>query len=349
MIENNDYLVPSANELLFQKNTASFYPKDKINVLLLENVHPGAVKLFKDAGYRVEFHKEALDEDTLCKKISNVAILGIRSKTLVTEKVLQNAPKLLAVGAFCIGTEQINLTGCLKRDIVVFNAPYSNTRSVVELAIGEMILLMRNIASKNEKLHAGEWDKSAGHSNEILGKKLGLVGYGNISRQLSMLAESLGMEVYYYDVAEKPQRGNAKKCQCLHDLLKIADVVSLHIDGCGSNKNLIGAAEFAVMKQGVVFLNLARGHLVDIDAFVKFHQQGKFRGAAFDVYPYEPESNDERFETPLRGLPNVILTPHIGGSTEEAQYHIGQFVPSHIIRYVNTGDKAGSVNFPAVQ
>lgn len=351
VVEKADHVAPSIDEVLFHTGVpaATSYPKNRINVLLLENVHPGAVKLFKDEGYNVEFHKGAMDEDELCEKIKNVSILGIRSKTMVTEKVLLNAHKLLSVGAFCIGTNQIDLKGCVKRGIVAFNAPYSNTRSVVELAIGEMILLMRNIPIKNEKLHSGEWDKSAGNSNEIRGKKLGLVGYGSISTQLSVIAENLGMEVYYYDVVEKLQLGNAKKCNTLHDLLKISDVISLHVDGRASNKNLIGEAEFETMKDGVIFMNLARGHVVDIDAFVKYYKKGKFRGAAFDVFPYEPKTNDERFETPLRGLPNVILTPHIGGSTEEAQYNIGQFVPNRIIQYINTGSTYGSVNFPEIQ
>lgn len=346
-----DHIAPNIDEFLYHSGlqAAVSYPKNRINVLLLENVHPEAVKLFKHEGYNVEFVKGALDEAELCEKIKNVSILGIRSKTIVTEKVLQNANKLLVVGAFCIGTNQIDLKGCQQRGIAVFNAPYSNTRSVVELAIGQIIMLMRNIPDKSEKMHQGIWDKSAGNSHEIRGKKLGLVGYGNIGTQLSVIAENLGMEVYYYDTVEKLSLGNAKKCSSLHELLGLADVVSLHVDGRASNKNLIDDSEFEAMKDGVVFLNLARGHVVNIEAFAKYYKTGKIRGASFDVYPYEPKTNDEEFTSPLRGLKNVILTPHIGGSTEEAQFNIGQFVPNKIIQYINSGSTYGSVNFPEIQ
>ncbi|MFQ3576640.1 MAG: phosphoglycerate dehydrogenase [Cytophagales bacterium] len=349
--KNADHIAPSIDEFLYHSGlpAAVSYPKNRINVLLLENVHPDAVRLFREEGYNVEFVKGAMDEDELCEKIKNVTILGIRSKTMVTQKVLDHANKLLVVGAFCIGTNQIDLKYCQKKGIAVFNAPYSNTRSVVELAIGEMIMLMRNIPEKSNQMHQGKWDKSATNCKEIRGKKLGLVGYGNIGTQLSVLAENLGMEVYYYDVVEKLALGNAKKCNSLHELLRISDVVSLHVDGRANNKNLIGDDEFAVMKDGVIFLNLARGPVVDIDAFVKHHQSGKIRGAAFDVYPYEPKTNDEEFKSPLRGLKNVILSPHIGGSTEEAQANIGNFVPNKIIQYINTGSTYGSVNFPEIQ
>ncbi len=351
VVEKADHITPSLEAFLTHTGmtAAVSFPKNKINVLLLENVHPGAVALFKEEGYNVEFHKGAMDEDELCEKIKNVHILGIRSKTTVTEKVLKNAPKLMSIGAFCIGTNQIDLKGALKRGIAVFNAPYSNTRSVVELAIGEMILLMRNIPVKTEKMHKGIWDKSAGHSYEIRGKKLGLIGYGSIGTQLSVVAEALGMEVYYYDVVEKLQLGNAKKCNSLHELLGVADVVSLHIDGRKSNTDLIGEAEFDAMKDGVIFLNAARGQVVQIPALVKALKSGKVRGAAIDVFPYEPKTNDEEFINELRNIPNVILTPHIGGSTEEAQANIGQFVPSRIMQYVNTGSTYGSVNFPEIQ
>ena len=346
-----DHIVANLDEFLYHTGLKAelSFPKNRINVLLLENVHQGAVDLFKSEGFNVEFHKGAMDEDELCEKIKNVHILGIRSKSIVTEKVLQNATKLMAVGAFCIGTNQIDLKGCLKRGIAVFNAPYSNTRSVVELAVGEMILLMRNIPEKNRKMHLGIWDKSAGHSYEIRGKKLGLIGYGSIGTQLSVVAEALGMEVYYYDVVEKLQLGNAKKCNTLHELLAIADVVSLHIDGRKTNTDIIGDAEFEAMKDGVIFLNAARGQVVQIPALVKALKSGKVRGAAVDVFPYEPKTNDEEFINELRNLPNVILTPHIGGSTEEAQANIGQFVPAKLIQYVNNGSTYGSVNFPELQ
>lgn len=349
--KNADHIAPSIDEFLYHTGlpAAVSYPKNRINVLLLENIHPDAVKLFKEEGYSVEFYKGAMDEDELCEKIKNVSILGIRSKTQVTSKVIDHANKLLVIGAFCIGTNQIDLKYCQKKGIAVFNAPYSNTRSVVELAIGEIIMLMRNILEKTNALHQGKWDKSATNSHEIRGKKLGLIGYGNIGTQLSVLAENLGMEVYYYDIVDKLALGNAKKCNSLHELLRIADIVSLHVDGRASNKNLISEEEFSIMKDGVIFLNLSRGHVVDIDAFVKYHNLGKIRGAAFDVYPYEPKTNDEEFISPLRGLRNVILTPHIGGSTEEAQANIGNFVPNKIIQYINTGSTYGSVNFPEIQ
>ncbi|MFN3403207.1 MAG: phosphoglycerate dehydrogenase [Cytophagaceae bacterium] len=346
-----EHIAPSLDEFLYQNNLpmAISYPKNRISVLLLENIHPEALRLFKSEGYKVEVYSGGLDEDELCEKVKNVSILGIRSKTQVTKKVLDNANKLIAVGAFCIGTNQIDLKSCMQRGVAVFNAPYSNTRSVVELAIGEIILLYRNIVEKSKKMHEGKWDKSAKNSYEIRGKKLGIVGYGNIGSQLSVVAEALGMEVYYYDIVEKLQLGNAKKCSTLNELLGIADIVTLHIDGRASNKNIIGEKEFEAMKEGVIFLNLARGHVVDIPALVKNIKSGKVLGAGVDVFPYEPKNNDEEFINELRGLPNVILTPHIGGSTEEAQHSIANFVPNRIIDYINTGNTFQSVNFPNIQ
>jgi D-3-phosphoglycerate dehydrogenase len=278
-----------------------------------------------------------------------VHILGIRSKTKVTVKALEAADKLMAVGAFCIGTNQVNLEACTKAGIAVFNAPFSNTRSVVEMVIGEMIMLMRGTFPKSVGLHQGKWDKSASHSYEIRGKKLGIVGYGNIGSQLSVLAEALGMQVYYYDVEEKLALGNAKKMNSLKDLLRKSDVVTLHVDGRAENKGLIGTREFKMMKDGVIFLNLSRGHVVDIDALRKHIDNGKVRGAAVDVFPKEPGSNSEPFESPLLGLPNVILTPHIGGSTIEAQKNIAVYVPDTLISYINTGNTTTSVNLPPVR
>lgn len=351
VISKADHVVPSLDEFLFLNNLprAQSYPKSRMTVLLLENIHPEAVRLFKEEGYNVETLKGALDEDELCERIKDVSILGIRSKTNVTAKVLANANKLISVGAFCIGTNQIDLKECTKRGIAVFNAPYSNTRSVVELTIGAIIMLSRFIVPKSNGMHQGDWDKSATGSHEVRGKKLGLVGYGNIGTQLSVLAEALGMEVYYYDVIEKLQLGNAKKCKTLHELLSIADFISLHVDGRKSNTNIIGEAEFAVMKDGVIFCNMSRGHVVDIKALSNAIKSGKVKGCAVDVFPYEPKTNNEKFESELKGLPNVILTPHIGGSTEEAQFNIGQFVPGRILEYVNTGNTYGSVNFPQIQ
>jgi D-3-phosphoglycerate dehydrogenase len=266
----------------------------------------------------------------------------------VTATVLENAKRLLSVGAFCIGTNQIDLDAALKKGISVFNAPYSNTRSVVELAIGEIIMLIRNLPDKFGKMHAGEWDKSAKNSFEIRGKKLGIIGYGNIGAQLSVLAESLGLKVTYYDIEEKLQLGNAVKSLTLEELLSESDIISLHVDGRIENTNIIGAKEFALMKNGVIFLNLSRGHVVDISALSSAIKAGKVGGAAVDVFPEEPISNNDEFMSELRGLPNVMLTPHIGGSTLEAQINIGQFVPMKIMDYINTGSTTNSVNFPNI-
>lgn len=351
VIAKAEHIAPSFDEFLYQNKLpmAISYPKNRISVLLLENIHPEAQRLFKHEGYQIEVMSTALNEEQLIEKIKNVSILGIRSKTHVTQKVIESANKLMAVGAFCIGTNQIDLKACAKAGISVFNAPYSNTRSVVELAIGEIIMLSRNIPTKSEKMHQGQWDKSAHNSFEVRGKKLGIVGYGNIGSQLSVLAEAMGMEVYYYDVVEKLQLGNAKKCTSLKQLLAIADIITLHTDGRASNKNLFGLAEFEAMKDGVIFLNLSRGHLVDIPALVKNIKSGKIIGAAVDVFPHEPANNAEEFVSELRGLPNVILTPHIGGSTSEAQENIANFVPNRIMEYINTGNTYQSVNFPNIQ
>lgn len=351
VIKVADHITPSFDEFLYDNKLpmALSYPKSRIKVLLLENIHPEAVRLFKDEGYQVEVIGSGLDEDELCEKIQDVTILGIRSKTIVTEKVLEHANKLMAIGAFCIGTNQINLKAATAKGVAVFNAPFSNTRSVVELALGEIILLYRRTLEKSMQMHQGKWDKSAKNSYEIRGKKLGIIGYGNIGSQLSVVAESVGMEVYYYDIVERLSLGNARKCTSLHELLNIADVVTLHVDGRAGNKNLIGEAEFKQMKDGVIFVNLSRGHVVDIDALVQNLKSGKVIGAAADVFPEEPKSNKDPFESPLVGLPNVILTPHIGGSTEEAQFSIGQFVPSRIMDYINTGNTLHSVNFPNIQ
>ncbi len=351
VVDVADHIVPSLDEFLFLNNLprAQSYPKSRIKILLLENVHPVARQAFEEQGFNVEFVKGALDEDELIEKIKDVTILGIRSKTMVTKRVLENAPRLIAIGAFCIGTNQIDLKTATDRGIAVFNAPYSNTRSVVELAVGEMIMLIRNIFPKSVGMHAGKWDKSANNSFEVRGKKLGLVGYGHIGTQLSVIGEALGMEVYFYDVVDKMPIGNAKKLRSLDELLQVADVLSMHIDGRKDNKNVIGKREFGLMKDGVVFLNLARGHVVDVEALVEALKSGKVSGAGVDVFPYEPKTNKEPFESELRNLPNVILTPHIGGSTEEAQEGIGFYVPERLLEYINNGSTTGSVNFPEVQ
>ncbi|GIV40024.1 MAG: hypothetical protein KatS3mg033_1824 [Thermonema sp.] len=351
VLAHADAVLPALDEFLYRhKLPMKFsYPKNRIKVLLLEGVHPIAVDIFQKEGYQVERLATALDEQELKERIGEVSILGIRSKTQLTAGVLAHAKRLMAVGAFCIGTNQIDLDYCTKRGIAVFNAPYSNTRSVVELAIGEMIMLMRGIPDKNKAAHAGRWMKSAKNSHEIRGKKLGIVGYGNIGAQLSVLAEALGMEVYFYDIVDKLALGNAKACSSLDELLAVADIVSLHVDGRPENRNMIDAAAIAKMKDGAILLNLSRGFVVDVDALADAIRTGKLRGAAVDVFPEEPKSNEEPFVSVLQGLPNVILTPHIGGSTQEAQENIGNFVPGKIIDYVNTGSTYGSVNLPNLQ
>jgi D-3-phosphoglycerate dehydrogenase len=351
VIEKADHETPNLDEFLFVNDLprAFSYPKNRIKILLLEGVHPKAKEVLSAEGYSVEYQTGALDEAELSKKIKGVSILGIRSKTQVTQAVLQAADRLMAIGAFCIGTNQIDLEAASRKGVAVFNAPFSNTRSVVELAIGEIILLMRQIPDKSVKMHQGEWDKSAKGSQEIRGKKLGIIGYGNIGAQLSVVAEALGMQVLYYDLVEKLALGNATKCHSLDDLLQQADIVSLHVDGRPENAAMIGEREFGLMKEGTIFLNLSRGHVVDIPALQKAAHSGKLRGVAVDVFPEEPKTNDEAFASELMGSPNTILTPHIGGSTQEAQENIGEYVPARVVEYINTGGTTGSVNFPNLQ
>jgi len=323
--------------------------KNKLKVLLLEKIHPLATDLFREQGFEVTTVPQSLDKKELKAKIKDFHILGIRSKTQITSDIINAAEQLLAIGAFCIGTNQIDLNTCAKQGIVVFNAPYSNTRSVVELVVGEMIGLIRGIFDKCSELHQGNWNKSARGNHEVRGKTLGIVGYGNIGTQLSILAESLGMRVIYYDLEDKLSLGNARQCTSLEQLLKRADIISIHVDGRPSNTNLIGEAEFAVMKDGVYFLNLSRGYIVDLKALVKYIRQGKIAGTAIDVFPQEPATSQAKFKTELQNLPNTIITPHIGGSTEEAQRNIGQFVPAKIFDFIFTGSTMNSVNFPNLQ
>lgn len=351
ILDKADHVTPSLDEFLYVNKLpmSISYPKNRIKALLLENVHDDAVQLFRSEGYEVQVMKKSLTEEELCEAIKNVSILGIRSKTQITKKVIDCAERLKAIGAFCIGTNQIDLSACTQRGICVFNAPYSNTRSVVELALAEIIMLMRRTFEQSTNVHKGIWEKSASYSNEIRGKKLGIVGYGNIGAQLSVMAEALGMQVYYYDIVEKLALGNAHKCDSLKDLLKKVDIVTIHVDGNKANKNLIGEKEFKMMKEGVVFLNLSRGFVVDVKALAANVKSGKVRGAAVDVFPEEPHANTNDFQTELRGLSNVILTPHVGGSTEEAQKNIADYVPSRIMDYINTGNSFASVNFPNIQ
>lgn len=351
VIEKADHIAPNFDEFLYLNRlpTEISYPKNRIKVLLLENVDNEAVKTFEKEGYTVEYQEKSIHENELLKKINNVSLLGIRSRTCVNKNLLLQANKLLAVGAFCIGVEQIDLKTSSERGVAVFNAPYSNTRSVVELVIGEIIMLARGIFDKNRILHQGTWNKSAEGSNEIRGKKLGIIGYGNIGTQLSVLAESMGMEVYFYDTVEKLALGNARGCRSLTELLKISDIITVHVDGRAENKNLISEREFLLMKDKVLFLNLSRGHIVDYGSLAKYIKLGKVRGAAVDVYPVEPKSRDDKLISPLQNLKNTILTPHIGGSTKEAQKNIAEFVSARIIEYVNTGNTYMSVNIPNLQ
>ncbi|PWJ43901.1 phosphoglycerate dehydrogenase [Sediminitomix flava] len=351
VVENADMVAPNLDEILYENKLpmAVSYPKSRIKVLLLENVHPNAKATLEEEGYQVELHKGAMDEEELSEKIKDVSIIGIRSKTNITKKVLENANRLMAIGTFCIGTNQVDLETAQEKGIAVFNAPFSNTRSVVELALGEIIMLMRNIPDNIEMMHQGKWNKSATGSFEIRNKKLGIIGYGNIGSQLSVIAEAVGMEVYYYDIIEKLALGNAKKCTSLEELLNKVDVVSLHVDGRAENKSFFGAKEFAMMKDGATFVNLARGPVVDVQALRDALDSGKLKGAGVDVFPTEPKNNQEPFKSVLQGAKNLILTPHIGGSTLEAQENIAEFVPNKLIDYVNTGNTFNSVNFPNLQ
>jgi D-3-phosphoglycerate dehydrogenase / 2-oxoglutarate reductase len=317
-------------------------------VLLLEQIHPDAEEILRSSGFEVEAVNRALDEDELISRLAGVSLLGIRSKTHVTRRVLESAPGLLAIGAFCIGTNQIDLLAATERGVTVFNAPFSNTRSVVELAIAEIISMTRRLTEKNALMHDGVWDKSAEGAHEIRGRTLGIVGYGNIGTQLSVLAENLGMQVIFYDTADKLALGNARRCLTMAELLEQADVVTLHVDGRPANENLFGADDFALMRPGSLFLNLSRGFVVDYASLRKHIEAGHIAGAAVDVFPVEPKGRGDEFQSELRGLPNVILTPHIGGSTEEAQQDIGRFVAGKFRDFVLDGSTSMSVNVPGL-
>jgi D-3-phosphoglycerate dehydrogenase len=320
-----------------------------VRALLVENVHSDAVGLLEAAGVTVETVAGALDHHELAERLPGVQLLGIRSKTEVSAATLQAAPDLIAVGAFCIGTNQIELPAASERGIAVFNAPFSNTRSVVELAIAEIIALTRRLTDKSSNLHAGVWDKSATGAHEIRGRCLGIVGYGNIGAQLSVLAESLGMSVSFYDTADKLALGNARACASLDELLSSVDIVTLHVDGRPGNADMFGEEQFARMRQGSLFLNLSRGFLVDHASLRAHLESGHLVGAAVDVFPVEPKRRGEEFVSELRGMRNVILTPHIGGSTEEAQQDIGRYVAGKLRDYVVDGATTMSVNLPHLQ
>lgn len=317
-----------------------------LRALLLENLHPVARELLVAQGIEVTTRSGALDEDELIEALDGVHLLGIRSKTHVTERVVENAPDLLAIGAYCIGTNQIDLSAAAHRGIAAFNAPFSNTRSVVELALAEIIALARRLTERDKALHAGVWDKTAEGAHEVRGRTLGIVGYGNIGTQLSVLAENLGMSVVFYDTQEKLALGNARRAETLDELLAVADTVTLHVDGRAGNAGLFGAEQFAKMKPRSIFLNLSRGFVVDYAALRESILSGHIAGAAIDVFPDEPKKRGDAFDSELRGLPNVILTPHVGGSTQEAQESIGNFVSGKLRDYLATGSTTLSVNLP---
>ncbi|MBS1914936.1 MAG: phosphoglycerate dehydrogenase [Bacteroidetes bacterium] len=328
------------------KKTTS-YPKDKINILFLENISDAAVKHFKDAGYAsVRKLGGALSEEDLIREIKDVHLLGIRSKTQVTARVLDAAKKLQAIGCFCIGVNQVDLKAATSHGVVVFNAPYSNTRSVAELVIGLSVMLIRRIPDKNKAAHQGLWMKEAKGSYELRGKTLGIIGYGNIGTQVSVLAEGLGMKVLFYDVVTKLPLGNAVAKKSLRELVGQSDIITLHVPETSQTKNLINKNLIKQFKKSAILINYARGEVVDLDALSKAIQEGAVSGAAIDVFPVEPEKNGDRFYTPLQNLPNVILTPHIGGSTEEAQQNIGEDVSNKLFQYLEMGITIGSHTVP---
>ncbi len=325
------------------------FPKSEIKILLLENVHPVATEAFRAHGFQVETVKGALPEAELIGRVRDAHILGIRSKTQVTPAVLDEARRLLAVGAFCIGTNQVSSAHANRCGVPVFNAPFSNTRSVAELILAEVVMLSRHLGDRSREVHEGRWQKVAVGSHEVRGRTIGIVGYGHIGSQIGVLAEAFGMSVVFYDVAAKLPMGNNRSLPTLEDVLAIADFVTLHVPETPQTRLMIGAAELARMKPGACLLNASRGTVVDVDALAEAVKRGHIGGAAVDVYPQEPEGNSEGFTSPLRGLPNMILTPHIGGSTEEAQEAIGREVSAALIKYINGGATTGAVNFPQIE
>jgi len=331
------------------KEQLTSYPKEKINILFLENISDKAVQYFKNNGYtNVTKLGGALSEEELIAAVKDVHLLGIRSKTQITKNVLESAKKLQAIGCFCIGTNQVDLKEATKMGISVFNAPYSNTRSVAELVIGLAIMLMRRIPDKNKAAHEGIWNKVATGSYEMRGKTIGLVGYGNIGSQVSIIAESLGLKVLFYDTEKKLPLGNAVSANSLEELVSESDIVSLHVPETAQTKNLINESILQHFKKGAILINHARGEVVDLDALAEHLKSGHIGGAAVDVFPWEPEKNGDKFTTPLQGLPNVILTPHIGGSTEEAQENIGEDVSEKLYQYLEKGITNGSQTVPAI-
>jgi D-3-phosphoglycerate dehydrogenase len=329
------------------ENKITSYPKEKINILFLENISDVAVKHFNKAGYtNVKKINGALSEDELAAAIKHVHLLGIRSKTQITKKILDAADKLQAIGCFCIGVNQVDLEAATKNGVVVFNAPYSNTRSVAELVIGASIMLIRKIVDKNKAAHEGTWLKEASGSYELRGKTLGIIGYGNIGKQVSVMAESLGMKVIFYDTETKLPLGNAEDRKSLKEVVSKSDIVTLHVPELASTKNLINKSTLKYFKKGSILINYARGEVVDLDALRKALLAGHLSGAAVDVFPVEPEKNGDKFSTPLQGMSNVLLTPHIGGSTQEAQHNIGDDVSGKLFNYLEKGISTGSHTIP---
>jgi D-3-phosphoglycerate dehydrogenase len=325
------------------------YPKDKIKVLFLENISDKAIQYFKQQGYTdVKKVAGALSEEDLIKAIKDVHILGIRSKTFISKKVLDSAKKLQAIGCFCIGVNQVDLKACKQKGVAVFNAPYSNTRSVAELVIGASILLIRRILEKNNAAHQGIWNKEAKGSFELRGKTMGIIGYGNIGTQLSVMAEAMGMRVQFFDVETKLPLGNAQAKKSIKEIVSSSDIISLHVPETNQTKNLINQSVIKQFKTGSILVNYARGEVVDLDALVKAIKDKQIAGAAIDVFPIEPEKNGDAFNTPLQGLPNVLLTPHIGGSTEEAQENIGEDVSIKLYQYLERGVSNGSHTIPSL-
>lgn len=330
-----------------QVNGNLSYPKENIKILLLEGIHPSAFRNLNKNGFNnIEKHDVAWSEEELLEKISDIHVIGIRSKTQITEKVIRNASKLKAIGCFCIGTNQVDLRAATQAGITVFNSPYSNTRSVAELVIAESIMLLRKIPLRDKKAHEGVWLKDARESYEIRGKRIGIIGYGHIGSQVSVLAESMGLKVSYYDVIPKLPMGNARRVESLDDLLETSDIITLHVPATQETEMMIGAGELAKMKKGSILLNLSRGSVVDIPALKQSIESEHLSGAAIDVFPEEPESKNERFHSELQNLPNVILTPHIGGSTLEAQFNIGVDVSTKIISLIDNGTTVGSHSVP---
>jgi len=324
------------------------FPKDRIKVLLLENIHPSAHELFNAEGFQLETVGGALSEDELTKKLEDVHVLGIRSKTKVTARALAGARRLLTLGCFCIGTNQVDLVAANKHGVPVFNAPFSNTRSVAEMILAEIVMLSRRLADRAREMHAGQWRKVAIGSFEVRGKTLGIVGYGHIGRQIGVIAEFMGMRVVFFDVVAKLPMGNNHATKTLDELLGQSDFVTLHVPETKQTRGMIGAPQLAAMRKGAYLLNASRGTVVDIPALAEALKSGHVAGAAIDVFPEEPETNSDGFATPLRGLPNVVMTPHIGGSTAEAQEAIGREVGAALIKFVNVGVTTGAVNFPHV-